>query len=86
MEALTYVMAILGCADGGSACTEVRLSSYRYVNRAQCERAIVPILSGSTDIGYPTIAARCVSERHYVARNGTRATRAALAALQRFPD
>jgi hypothetical protein len=85
MDALTYVMAILGCADGSSACTEVRLSSYRYENRAQCERAITPILTGSTDIGYPTIAARCVSERQYIARRGVHATRTALAALQRFP-
>jgi hypothetical protein len=86
MDALTYVMAILGCADGGGACTEVRLSNYRYENRAQCERAITPILTGSTDVGYPTIAARCVSERQYVAQRGTRATRTVLAGLQRFPD
>jgi hypothetical protein len=86
MDALTYVMAILGCADGGGACTEVRLSNYRYENRAQCERAITPILTGSTDVGYPTIAARCVAERQYVAQRGTHATRTVLAGLQRFPD
>ncbi|MBY8825375.1 hypothetical protein [Sphingomonas colocasiae] len=86
MEALTYVMAILGCADGGGACTEVRLSRYRFADRAQCERAIAPILSGSTDVSYPTIAARCISERHYAAHNGTAATRATLASLQRFTN
>jgi hypothetical protein len=85
MTALTFVMAILGCADGGGACTEVRLSSYRYENRAQCEAAITPILTGSTDVGYPTIAARCVSERQYVTQRGPHATRTALAALRSYP-
>ena len=86
MEALTYVMAILGCADDGGACAEVRLSRYRFENRAQCERAITPILTGSTDVSYPTIAARCVSERRYAAQNRTPAVRATLAGLRHFPE
>lgn len=84
MEPLTYVMAILGCADGGNACTEVRLSEFRYLNKAQCERAIDVILPDSTDVSYPTIAARCLSERNYAAARGAKA-RAALATLRTFP-
>jgi hypothetical protein len=82
MEPLTYVMALMGCADGGGACTEVRLSEYLFRNRQQCERATEQVLTSSTDIGYPTIGARCVSASHYAASNGK--ARATLARLQPY--
>jgi hypothetical protein len=84
MEPLTYVMAILGCADGGGTCTEVRLAQFRFQDKVQCERAIDAILPDSTDVNYPTIAARCLSERHYAAARGAKA-RATLATLRTFP-
>lgn len=67
MEPLIYVMAILGCADGASDCSEMRLAGYRFESRAQCERAIEDQLLGATDLSFPTIAARCVTERQYIA-------------------
>ena len=84
MEAFTFVMALMGCGDGGGACAEVRLSDYSFRDRAQCERAVEAVLTTSTDIGYPTIAARCMSVRQYSASRDGTTVRAALANLQRF--
>lgn len=85
MEPLLYVMAILGCADGATACTEARLAGYRFENKQQCERAIEDQLMAATDLSFPTISARCVSERQYIAqtRNPGKA-RTFLAGLTRF--
>lgn len=83
MEPLFYVMAILGCADGATQCQESRLAAVRFESRAQCEAAIEVQLSGATDIGFPTIAARCVSGKQYVAQSSSpREARLKLASLQ----
>lgn len=59
MGPVSYVIAILGCADGGAACQQVALAPARYESAAACEAATGNVLAGSTDFDFPTIVARC---------------------------
>ena len=54
-----FVIAILGCADGGSACTPVATLQTRYENEAQCNAATVSALEANTQFDFPTLLARC---------------------------
>lgn len=85
MEPLLYVMAIMGCADGATGCVEARRSGYRFASKAQCQRAIEEQLLQSTDLSFPTIAARCMTERQYIAETRDRPkARMMLAKLEPF--
>lgn len=59
MEPIFFVMAILGCADGGSRCTDARVLSPRYASAAQCQAALPGGLAANTDVPFPTIMADC---------------------------
>ena len=59
MGPVSYVIAILGCADGGAACQQVALAPARYESAAACEAATGEVLSTSTDFDFPTLVARC---------------------------
>ena len=54
-----FVIAILGCADGGSSCTQVATLQTRYENSAQCTAATASALEANNDFDYPTLVARC---------------------------
>lgn len=54
-----FVIAILGCADGGSACTPVATLPARYESEHQCAAASVSALEANSDFDYPTLLARC---------------------------
>jgi len=54
-----FVIAILGCADGGSSCTQVATLQTRYESAAQCSAATTAALEANTDFDYPTLLARC---------------------------
>jgi hypothetical protein len=54
-----FVIAILGCADGGSACTQVATLQTRYENEAQCSAATASVLEANTNFDFPTLLARC---------------------------
>ena len=54
-----FVIAILGCADGGSACTPVATLQTKYENEAQCNAATVSALEANTQFDFPTLLARC---------------------------
>lgn len=71
MGAGYFVIAILGCADGGSACTPVATLPARYESERQCVAATVPALERNTDFDYPTLVARC---REGKVRTGGRIT------------
>ena len=84
MGTLFYVMAVFGCADGAIECTEARLADRRFESQAQCERAVEDVLMASSDVGAPTIAARCMSSARYVsAQPNKRQATLKLAALAR---
>jgi acyl-CoA synthetase (AMP-forming)/AMP-acid ligase II len=54
-----FVIAILGCADGGTACTPVATLQTRYETEAQCAAATGAALIENSKFDYPTLVARC---------------------------
>jgi acyl-CoA synthetase (AMP-forming)/AMP-acid ligase II len=54
-----FVIAILGCADGGSACTPVATLQTRYTTAAQCAAATSAVLEENSNFDFPTLLARC---------------------------
>jgi len=58
-----FVIAILGCADGGSACTPVATLQTHYATAAQCSEATCAALIENSNFDYPTLVARCRPEQ-----------------------
>jgi acyl-CoA synthetase (AMP-forming)/AMP-acid ligase II len=54
-----FVIAILGCADGGSACTPVTTLQTRYATQEQCSEATGAALIENSNFDFPTLVARC---------------------------
>jgi acyl-CoA synthetase (AMP-forming)/AMP-acid ligase II len=54
-----FIIAILGCADGGSACTPVATLETHYTSEAQCTAASGAALMENSNFDYPTLVARC---------------------------
>ena len=54
-----FIIAILGCADGGSQCTPVATLPVRYESRAECAAATVPALEANTNFDFSTLVAQC---------------------------
>ena len=54
-----FVIAILGCADGGTACTPVATLPARYASETECAAATVPALEKNSNFDVPTLLARC---------------------------
>lgn len=70
MEPLFYVMAIFGCADGGGMCNEARVAQPRYTSYQACQLAMDEQLMANSDLSFPTIEARCRSNRPVMADSG----------------
>ena len=58
-----FVIAILGCADGASACTPVATLPTRYESRARCAASTVTALGNNNDFDFPTLMAECRSTK-----------------------
>lgn len=56
-----FVIAIMGCADGGSACTPVATLSTQYETARQCSAATAAALEANNNFDFPTLVARCRS-------------------------
>ena len=56
-----FVIAILGCADGGSACTPVATLPTHYASETECSAATVTVLETNNNFDFPTLLARCLS-------------------------
>jgi len=54
-----FVIAILGCADGGTACTPVATLDAHYATEAECSSATGAALIENSDFDFPTLVARC---------------------------
>jgi hypothetical protein len=54
-----YVIAIMGCADGSAACTNVATMPTRYESREVCAAATAPALASNSDFDFPTLIAEC---------------------------
>ena len=75
MEPVFYVMAILGCGDGSSQCTEARLEPARYQTVQQCQAQLPAALARNTDLSFPTISATCQVSGAMVAKTEPRTRR-----------
>ena len=54
-----FVIAILGCADGGSACTPVATLDTRYATQSECSAASGAALLQNSNFDFPTLVASC---------------------------
>jgi hypothetical protein len=54
-----FIIAILGCADGGTSCTQVATLQTHYSSAEQCVAATVSALETNNDFDFPTLLARC---------------------------
>ena len=61
MGPFIYVMAIMGCGDGGLDCQQVRMVETRYESLAACRQAASAQLIANTDVDFPEIMASCRS-------------------------
>lgn len=61
MEAVFFVMAIMGCGDASTACTEVRVDPVRYSTVQQCQAALPAALARNNDLSFPVITGACRS-------------------------
>ena len=66
-----FVIAILGCADGGSQCTPVATLPTRYATAAQCSVATGPALEVNTQFDFPTLLAQCRAGSEKTADEGS---------------
>jgi len=56
-----FVIAILGCADGGTSCTPVATLQTRYASAAECSAATSAALENNNNFDFPALLARCRS-------------------------
>lgn len=54
-----FVIAILGCADGGGSCTPVATLQTRYSSEVECTAATSEALEVNSNFDFPTLVARC---------------------------
>jgi hypothetical protein len=59
MQALVFVMAIMGCGESDAACREVRVDRQTYASEASCRAATGDVLARHNDLEFPTVVARC---------------------------
>ena len=55
-----FVIAILGCADGGTGCTPVATLPRHYASADQCSAAAAPALEANSNFDFPTLLAHPV--------------------------
>ena len=54
-----YIIAIMGCADGSTACAPVATIPTRYESREACLAATEATLAANSDFDFPTLLAQC---------------------------
>lgn len=59
MEAGYFIIAILGCADGSTACTPVMTVPTHYATEAACVAATREALLKNSDFDFPSLFAEC---------------------------
>ena len=75
MHPIFYVIAIMGCSDGGQACRQQRVEPIRYETPAACQAAMPAALERNTDLDYPTIQVACRASGQIIADAGFPAAR-----------
>ena len=67
MGPFIYVMAIMGCGDGGYQCTEARVVDTHYGSLAECQQAAQAQLIRNGDLEFPELMASCRSITNQIA-------------------
>lgn len=75
MDPLFYVMAIMGCGDGSTACQQARVEVVHYRSIGECQRAMPAALARNSDVDYPVVTASCRATGAPVAQNMPHAQR-----------
>ena len=55
-----FIIAILGCGDGGVACQTVAAPAAHYADEQSCLAARDEALMANSDLDFPTLLAQCV--------------------------
>ncbi len=58
-----FVIAIMGCADGSAACTQVATMPTRYESKVACAAAAPTTLAANATFDFPSLLAECQSMR-----------------------
>jgi hypothetical protein len=58
-----FVIAIMGCADGGAACTPVATLPTEYATPAACAAETATALESNASFDFPTLTAQCRETR-----------------------
>ena len=56
-----FIIAILGCGEGDTACTQVRTLETRYESEAACSQATEAVLPENSDFDFPVVVAQCIA-------------------------
>ncbi len=59
MGPVIYVMAILGCGEGGDVCEPVATAPVRYESEAACNAATSAMIERHSDALFPVVVAEC---------------------------
>lgn len=54
-----FIIAILGCSDGATACTPVMTVPTRYESEETCVAATADALLANSDFDFPSLLAQC---------------------------
>ena len=54
-----FLIAIMGCADGGSQCTTLDTLPARYASQSACVAASIAAIETGDRYDYPTVVAQC---------------------------
>ena len=57
-----YVIAILGCGEGETACQPVQIAETRYQSREACIAATETALGAFANLDFPVVVAQCRAE------------------------
>jgi hypothetical protein len=63
-----YVLAILGCGEGETACQQVGKVETRYESLEACNAATAMAVSRHIDLAFPVVAAQCQREDQEIAQ------------------
>ena len=57
-----YVIAILGCGEGETACQPIQIADTRYESRETCLAATESMLGRFSNLDFPVLVAQCRAE------------------------
>ena len=55
----SFIMILIGCAQGGTQCAPIATMPVAFRNQASCLEARADMVAASTDLGYAQVTAEC---------------------------